>query len=188
MSSAERHAPLLTIQEYLASEATSSVRREYLNGMVYAMSGGSVRHSALGTNLLIALGTRLRGKRCRPYNSDMLVRVQRGPDERFYYPDAMVVCEPRPLDEYYQDRPIVIFEVLSESTVRTDLGEKRDAYLRIPSLRVYVVVDSQRTVVTAFRPHLEGFDAVEVSALTDLLLLPEIECEIPLAEIYEGTI
>lgn len=188
MSLAERHAPLLTVEEYLETEALSPVRREYLNGVIYAMAGGTVRHSALATNVLVALGSRLRGKRCRPYNSDMLVRLQHGADCRFYYPDAMVVCEPNPLDERFQDRPVVVFEVLSESTSRTDLGEKRDAYLRIPSLRAYVVVESEQVAVTVFRPGAEGFASSRWTALGDTLTLPEIECELPLEEIYEGAL
>ena len=188
MSLAERHAPLLTVEEYLATEDLSPCRREYLNGVVYAMAGGTARHSLMGTNITASLHARLRGKRCRPFNSDMLVRIQNGADRRFYYPDAMVVCESNALDDRFQDRPVVIFEVLSDSTSRTDLGEKRDAYLRIPSLRAYVVVDSQQLVVTVYRPSSEGFEIARWTSLDEAVALPEIECELPLAEIYEGAL
>lgn len=188
MSLAERHAPLVPVDEYLATEEFSSCKREYLNGVVYAMAGGTVRHSQLGTNITAALHVRLRGKRCRPFNSDMLLRIQHGTDRRFYYPDAMVVCESNAPDERFQDRPVVIFEVLSENTSRTDLGEKRDAYLRIPTLRAYVVVDSQQIVATTYRPTQDGVEISRATSLDEVVGLPEIDCEIPLAEIYEGAL
>lgn len=188
MSLAERHAPLLTVEEYLATEASSPCKREYLNGVVYAMAGGTARHSTLGVTITAMLYARLRGKRCRPFNSDMLVRIRHGADHRFYYPDAMVVCKPNPLDDRFQDRPVVIFEVLSDSTSRTDLGVKRDAYLRISSLKAYVIVDSQQIVATVYRPSRDGIEIARFTSLDESLSLPEIECELPLAEIYEGAL
>lgn len=107
--------------------------------MVYTMAGARNRHNQVAGNIFLEAGSQLRGRACQPFNSDTKVRIRHGSDVRFYYPDAMVVCEPNSLDDVFQDRPVVLFEVLSESTARTDREEKRCAYQTIPSLRAYVL-------------------------------------------------
>ena len=78
-------------------------------------------------------------------------------------------------------------EVLSESTCRTDMGEKKDAYLSIPSLRVLILAETDASRITVYRRRAEGgFDAEEYSGLGEVILLPEIGAELPLAEIYDG--
>ena len=186
MSIAQRHA-YLTPEDFLRGENGAPHKHEYLNGVVYAMAGGTNRHGRIGMNLAVALGMRLRGKRCQPFNSDTLVRVRRGDDLRFYYPDVSVVCESNALDEHFQDRPVVIFEVLSESTARLDRGEKREAYLTIPTLRVLALVDTDSMAVTLWRRTGESWTQEYATAPEQVLAFPEIECELPLAEIYEGS-
>src|SRR4028119_738202 len=92
MSTALRHAPLLPPEEYLAAEALADSRSEFLNGVIYAMAGGTLRHSALAVRIAALLDSSLRGKPCRVFNADVLVRVQRDDDLRFYYPDVSVYC------------------------------------------------------------------------------------------------
>jgi Uma2 family endonuclease len=104
---------------------------------------------------------------------------------RFYYPDGMVVCDPNPPNDSFQDRPVVLAEVVSEATRRTDEGEKRDAYLTIPELSAYLVIEtsSPRIIVhhrtdSGFVPRLyEGVDAI--------VPLEAIKLQLPLAELYE---
>ena len=93
-------------------------------------------------NWLVAISGQLRGKRCRALNSDAKVRVRLSTHTRFYYPDGMVVCQPNPPSDSFQDHPVVITEVLSDTTRRTDEGEKKDAYLTIPTLTAYMVVET----------------------------------------------
>jgi len=185
MSTAQGHA-YLTPEDFLRGEDGAPHKHEYLNGVVYAMAGGTNRHARIGGNIFGSLYARLRGKRCQPFNSDLLTRVRRDDDLRFYYPDVSVVCEPNALDEHFQDRPVVIFEVLSESTARLDRGEKREAYLTIPSLRVLALVDTEITAVTLWRRTGESWTQEDASAPDEVLAFPEIDCELPLAEIYEG--
>ena len=186
MSIAQRHA-YLTPEDFLRGENGAPHKHEYLNGVVYAMAGGTNRHARLAGNIFGALFTRLRGKRCQPFNSDALIRVERGPDLRFYYPDVSVVCESNAPDEHFQDRPVVVFEVLSESTARLDRGEKREAYLTIPSLLVLVLVETDTMAVTLWRRTGESWAQEYAAAPEQVLSFPEIECELPLAEIYEGS-
>ena len=100
-------------------------------------------------------------------------------------PDAMVVCHPNPESDHFQDLPVLIIEVLSESTRRVDLGEKRDAYLAIPSLQVLMFVDSDTAGVTLHRRKTDGGFAIEHYAGMDAVIeLPEIGAALAMAEIY----
>jgi Uma2 family endonuclease len=176
----------ITIEDYLAGEEISGVKHEYLGGTVHAMAGASNLHNAIAGNCFAALHGMLRGKSCQPFNSDTKVRVAFPDHTRFYYPDAMVVCEPNPAADHFQDRPVVIIEVLSDSTRRADLVEKRDAYLTIPSLKVLIFVEPETPSVTVHRAKPEGGFAVErYSGLAESVPLPEVDASLPLAEVYE---
>ena len=177
----------VSVDEYLEGELASEVKHEYVGGQVHAMAGGTTRHSAVATNVTTAFGGALRGKRCRPFNSDLKVRLELPGQTRFYYPDAMVVCELRPDNESWQDRPVVVVEVLSESTRRTDLTEKREAYLAIPTLKALIFVEPDFAHVTVHRRGPSGgFVVEEYAGLDAVIPLPEVEIELPLAEVYEG--
>src|SRR5713226_8382942 len=131
--SAARKLNLVSVEEYLAGELASSIKREYLGGHIYAMASERNAHNLIASNALGVLGSRLRGKRCRAFNSDTKVRIRLPHHVRFYYPEAMVVCRPNSPDDSFQDEPAVLVEVLSRKTRRIDEGEKKDAYLTIPS-------------------------------------------------------
>ena len=181
-------APRVSIPDYLAGEQAGDVKHEYLGGTVHAMGGRSNRHNAIATNAVVALGSGLQGKPCRPFNSDTKVRIEYPDHTRFYYPDAMVVCEPNPPDDHFQERPVVVVEVLSEGTRRTDLGEKRDAYLTMPSLKVLIQVEPEGGRVTVHRRQSEGGFVVEVlDGPEDLIPLPEISAELALRELFEDS-
>lgn len=179
----------ITVSEYLAGEQQSAIRHEYLGGVVHAMAGADNRHNAIATNALIAFGAALRGKPCRPFNSDTKVRIETVDQTRFYYPDAMVVCSENPMGDHYQERPVVIVEVLSESTRRIDLGEKRDAYLTIPSLKVLILLEPDGLYVRLHRRKPDGGFAEEFHTGADAVIaLPEIDASLALAELFDGVV
>jgi Uma2 family endonuclease len=150
------------------------------------MAGGRNVHNLIASSTLVALGLRLRGKQCRPYNSDTKIRIRLPTQVRFYYPDVSVICRPNSQSDSFQDEPAVLVEVLSRATRRLDEGEKKDAYLTLPSLGVYLLFEQERAAVTAFRRTERGF-VQEVYEGTDAVVpLPEIEIDLPLAEVYEG--
>ena len=113
----------------------------------------------------------------------MKIRFEEGARGRFYYPDAMVSCGPR-TGKHYQVQATAIFEVLSKSTERFDHGEKRMAYFDIPELQNYVLVSQDRMRVEVWRREGANWDADLLDEPGDILKLPAILCEIPLAEIY----
>jgi Uma2 family endonuclease len=183
--SAIKKPQLISVDDYLAGELTSQVKHEYLGGIVYAMAGASNQHNLIAGNVFAFLHARLRGKPCRPYNSDTKIRVRLPTQLRFYYPDASVICRSGPPEESFQDEPVVIVEVLSRATRRTDEGEKKDAYLAIPSLNVYLLVEQESPTVVLYRRTEQGFVREEYDGLEAKILLPEIRAELPLGEVYE---
>lgn len=185
MSTAEK-LNLVSVDDYLAGELVSTVKHEYLGGAVYARAGDRNAHNIIATNTLIALGSRLRGRRCRAFNSDTKIRVRLPTQVRFYYPDASVICRPNPQADSFQDEPELLAEVLSRRTRRIDEGEKKEAYLTIPSLGAYLLIEQEAPAVVVFRRTEHGFVREVHQGLDAVLPLPEIAVNLPLAEIYDA--
>ena len=147
----------MTYAEYLAAEATSTSRHEFLDGAVWAMAGGSPEHGALAAAIIGQLQNALRGKPCRVYTSDVRVRVHA--TGLSTYPDVSVVCgvlETAPDDPEAITNPVLLVEVLSDSTEAYDRGAKAARYRRVPSLREYVLVSQTETLVEVQRRNASG--------------------------------
>lgn len=185
LMTAAKQIELVSVDDYLAGELDSREKHEYSGGYVYAMAGATTLHNRVTGNFFATLHRQLRSQPCEPFSSDMKVRVPLPTHTRFYYPDGMVVCEPNPADDTYQDRPVVIAEVTSKSTRRIDEGEKRDAYLTIPTLTAYLVIEPNRPRVVVHRRTDSGFIAEAYEGLEAVIPLPAIEAELSLAELYE---
>ena len=179
--------PWISPEAYLAREEVARTKHEYVNGRIYAMAGGRNIHNQIVTNVLVALALRLKGKKCQPFNSDTKVRVPTSTGVDFYYPDVQVTCRPNPPDDVFQDHPTLIVEVLSKRTQRYDEGEKRYAYQSIPSLKVYLVMDSTHALVTSYTRTAKGFVRRQHWGKDAMIKLACIGTELPLTEIYEGT-
>lgn len=177
---------LISVEDYLAGELTSPIKHEYLGGVVYARAGARNSHNVIKDNTHVSLGIRLRGRSCRPHGSDTKVRISLPKQVRFYYPDVQVVCDANPLEDSFQDKPVAIFEVLSRRTRRLDEGEKKDAYLTIPSLDVYVLIEQDAPAMIVFRRTPSGFVRELYEGLGAVLPLSEIGAELPFADVYEG--
>lgn len=177
---------LVSVASYLAGEAAATTRHEYVGGVVHAMAGGSNAHNQIASNALIALGARLRGQGCRAFNSDTKIRLRLPFQVRFYYPDVSVVCRPNPKSDAFQDEPAVVVEVASPDTRRIDSGEKLEAYITLPSLSVYLLVEQEAPRVVAYRRSDGGFVREVYAGLSAVVPLPEIGCDLPLAEVYDG--
>lgn len=175
----------VTIKDYLAGELVSPVKHEYLGGVVYAMAGARNVHNLIAGNVFAFLHARLRGKPCRPYNSDTKIRIQLPTQVRFYYPDSSVICKPNSPTDSFQDQPAIVVEVLSRKTRRIDTGEKKDTYLTIPSLCMYMLVEQELAAVTLYRRTAQGF-VQEAYGEGETIPLGEIGIDLPLSDIYDG--
>jgi len=180
-----RKYDLVSPADYLASELESDIKHEYLGGVVYAIAGSRNAHNLISTNFLALMHAGLHGSPCEVYGSDTKIRIQLPTHVRFYYPGGSVVCEPNPQDETFQDHPVVVAEVLSPGTRRIDEGEKREAYLTIPSLRVYLLIEQEAPAATVFRRTEQGFVREIYEGLEAMVPLPEVDCQLPLSGLYE---
>lgn len=183
---AAKRLEFVTVDDYLARELRSPTKHEYLAGAVYAMAGARVLHNRLASRIVGMLYERLRGKPCEGFDSDARVRISNHSDVRFYYPDAMIVCNSDSDESTFQTRPVVLFEVLSSATRRIDEKEKKDAYLSIPSLRCYIMVEQATAALVVYRRTETGFEPELYSGLDSVIPLPEVGIELPLEELYRG--
>jgi len=180
------HPALVSVEDYLAGEETSDVKHEYLGGTVHAMAGATNQHNVIASNGLAYLLVQLRGKPCQALNSDVKIRIEFPDHTRLYYPDVMVVCKPNSSTDHFQDQPVVVIEVLSGSTRRADLGEKRDAYLTLPSLKVLMFVEPEKPSVSLHRRKSGGGFAIEHHVGLDAVIpLQEIDASLALVDLYD---
>ena len=178
----------MTPEEYFKFEETSEIKHEYFDGEVFAMTGASLNHNQINANIMRELGIQLKHSPCRPLSSDMRVKVEE--IEKYTYPDIAVVCaeinleETNGLDTLLN--PIVLMEILSESTEAYDRGKKFTHYRLIPSLREYVLVSQSYCNVERFVRCERGIWQI-LPPITDMeqsVSIESINCELLLSDIY----
>jgi Uma2 family endonuclease len=175
----------VSVEEYLEGERNSQVRHEYVEGHVYAMAGASDDHNRIAGNIFSFLHSALRGKPCEPFINDMKAKIQLA--SAFYYPDVLVACDPTDKEKYYRERPVVIVEVLSPETRRTDEREKAVAYRLVSSVEVYLLVEQDRSRITALHRADNDWRREVIEGRTVALKLECLGVEIPMERIYERT-
>jgi Uma2 family endonuclease len=171
----------MTLAEFLEWEERQELRYEFDGFQPIAMTGGTVAHATVQRNLTVSLTSRLRGTLCRFYGSDLKIEVV----GRVRYPDGFIVRTPLSPRAKRVTDPVDIFEVLSDSTERTDLVAKNREYAETPSVRCYVTLTQDEIGGTMF----ERIDDAWVGHLLApgaIIRMPEIGIEVPLAELYEG--
>ena len=143
----------VSVEDYLAAELESDIKHEYVYGRLYAMAGASDAHNRIVMNLSGQLYAAAARANCDNYASDMRVKAN---EYSYYYPDFMTLCADDEGD-YTKERPCLVVEVLSCSTRATDKREKREAYLAMPSLQSYLLIDSEKRSVTSYERSEEGW-------------------------------
>lgn len=178
--------PRYTLAEYLDIEERSpEVKHEYVAGEVFAMAGGSVEHAALSTTLAGLLLARLRGGPCRPYGSDLRLRIEAV--DVATYADVSVVCDPieRAVDSpTHVTNPRVVVEVLSPRTETYDREQKRLYYQQLPSLQEYVLVAQDRRRIEVWLRQGDRWESV-VRRAGERIDLPSIDVALEVDELYE---
>jgi Uma2 family endonuclease len=147
--------PQMTPQEYLVWEEQQAIRYEYINGEVFAMTGGTIPHNQVAVNLAAILKSHLRGQGCKVLTSDAKVGVsENGP---FHYPDVSVSCDGRDRTaRQFILYPCLIAEVLSPGTEAFDRGKKFMQYRRIETLREYLLIDPDKMSLECYRLNERG--------------------------------
>ncbi len=177
----------LSPDEYLQWEEDQQEKHEYCNGRIYAMSGATSEHIRVTFNLTVALGTQLRGRPCEGFNADMRVKVSE--TGLYTYPDMVVVCGKPDFDQRFKTatllNPTVIFEALSASTEAHDRGDKFAHYMKLDSLRGYVLISTKTPRIEHYERQEDGRWVLNVqTSMGSALSLPEIDCELRMDEVY----
>jgi len=173
-------------EEYLAFERKSETRSEYFDGEIFAIAGASREHNQISANIVRVLGNQLLEKSCSVFSSDMKVKIIE--IDKYTYPDIVVVCE----NEEYEDEnddillnPLVIMEILSDSTEAYDRGDKFYHYQFIDSFTEYILVSQYFPKVEKFIRRKNGtWIYSRCQSMEDIVEIDLIKCEIPVSEIY----
>lgn len=177
----------LSPEEYLELERKAEYKSEYINGYVYAMAGAKLNHVRITGNVTTELNIQLRGRGCTVLPSDMKVRL---PDSsKFFYPDVTVFCgEP----QFHDDRqdiilnPILLVEILSDSTEARDRGIKFLSYQRIESLQEYVLVSQNRVLIERYLRQQDGTWTYQaVIGIESSLYLSSVDCTLDFRNVYD---
>lgn len=183
---ASNPASNLTEEQYLEIERAAEFRSEFLESEMFAMSGGSMNHAGLQTNIVVGLTLALRGQPCRTFGSDFRIKIS---SRMYTYPDVSVVCGKPLLADEHQDNllnPVAIFEVLSPSTEKYDRGLKFQHYRTIDSLRDYILVDQSQIRIEQYTRRPDGtWSLRDYQTLEEELKIEAIGVSIPLRQIYD---
>jgi Uma2 family endonuclease len=173
----------MSAEDYLDAELCSDLKHEYDNGYIVGMIGASRAHNLIALTVASEIKQHLEGKPCRCYMSDMKVRIQTRGNDFFYYPDVMVSCDEHPPSEYYEDKPVMIVEVLSPTTETRDKLEKLAAYSSIATLTEYLTIAQDRVEIGRYTMHAGQTHLIQYSD-GDTVELSSIGLSIPVKAIY----
>ena len=177
---------------YLAWEAAQSERHEYFQGEVFAMAGGTENHNTVALNAAVALRSHLKGTPCKVFISD--IRVQVAAVDAYFYPDVVVRCESKTAPDgkaIATDAPVLVIEILSDSTATWDRGGKFAAYRQLPSLQEYVLIDPQAQTVELYRRNAaQRFELYAWDARTNPgpCEFASVGLLLPLADVFEDVV
>jgi Uma2 family endonuclease len=176
----------ITAQEYLLQERNADTKSEYLNGEVFAMAGASREHNQISSNIVRLLGNQLLTSNCSVYANDMKVRI--ASINKYTYPDILVSCDPEEFIDEKQDvllNPLVIIEILSDSTEAYDRGKQFFHYQLINSLIEYILISQNDYGVEIFQRQNDNTWLYSVfHHPEDVVVVNSIGCSLVLKEIY----
>ena len=174
-------------EEYLEAERAALEKHEYYQGEIFAMSGASLKHNKIFSNLFRDIAFKIKGKGCRPYGSNLRIHIPK--NTLFTYPDISIICgEPDLTDDKFDTatNPLVLIELLSKSTRNYDKGEKFTLYRDIDSLQEYILVDTEKVYV---EKHIRNADnnwqLAEYKTLDSSFIITTFSLSFLLKDIYE---
>lgn len=177
--------PRLSAAHFLEIDFGTDKKAELDNGVIHMMAGGTAAHARVALNIASVLRGLLRGSGCRPYSSDMAVRTT---PWSIRYPDVSVFCGSHETEsddgKLAFDDPVVLFEILSDCTARTDLRVKLEEYRALPSVQTIVFVDAVReTVRIVQRLDAASWQDTDMTKAVDVAL-PSLDVVVPNAELF----
>jgi len=179
-----------TFEEYVAYEEQTGIKYEYIDGEIFAMTGGTKHHAIIPANCSRVIGNQLIENHFNAFvaNSQLRVKVA---EKKYVYPDFLVVCG----DDDFEDdneitltNPTVVCEVVSESSEKYDTGLKSEWYRNLDSLKHYLVIHQTRVYVQLFTRHdtQDAWIFRDFKTLDDVIPLTYIGVELPMSEVYRG--
>jgi Uma2 family endonuclease len=178
----------ISAEDYLTQERIAMEKHEYYQGEIFAMSGASLKHNIIFSNLFTDIGSKLKGKGCRPYGSDLRIHIPK--NTLYTYPDISIFCEnPDLTDDKFDTatNPSVLIELLSKFTRNYDKGEKFTLYRDIDSLKEYILVDTEKIFV---EKHIRNADnswqLTDYRSLDNSFTIETVSCSFELKDIYQG--
>lgn len=178
-----------TIEEYLQMERASNVKHEYYQGEIFAMAGAGRRHNIIFSNTFGELCIQLKGNPCRPFGSDMRMHIPE--NTLFTYPDISIYCGDATTIDQEEDtviQPTIIIEILSKSTRDYDRGTKFKLYRDIPTLKEYMLIDTEKIGIEVFRINAHNnWVLQEYKTLQLTVQLPTVGVSFLIQDIYKGT-
>ncbi len=174
----QKNKDRVVIDDYLQGELASDIKHELIDGYVYAMAGASANHERIAGNIYRKFGNHLDGGSCEPFGSDMKVKV----GSNFFYPDVIVDCHFDESEPYFTESPVIIVEVLSKATRKTDETVKLLSYINIPSLQEYVLVEQDFVDIQVLRRREAWLPRHYF--LGDEMTFESINLTLPVEEIY----
>jgi len=173
-------------EEYLTVERKSEIRHEYLDGEVFAMAGASREHNQISANIVRVLGNQLLERPCSVFSSDMKVKIRE--IEKYTYPDIVVVCGEEAFEDENNDvllNPVVIMEILSDSTEAYDRGDKFAHYQLLGSLAEYLLISQYSCRVERFARRDDAtWIYSKYQNLEDVVVIEAAGCQLPVSGIY----
>lgn len=173
-----KNKDLVSIEDYLQGELISDIKHELIDGCVYAMAGASANHERISGNIYAEFRNHLKGSPCEPFGSDMKVKA----GSNFFYPDVIVDCHFDESQPYYTESPVIIVEVLSKATRKTDETVKLLSYINIPSLQEYVLIEQDYVDIQVIRRSESWLPRHYF--LGDEITFESIDLTLPVEEIY----
>ena len=176
----------ITAEDYLASERLATEKHEYFEGEIFAMSGASIPHNVIFKNTYVDLGSKLKGKKCQPYGSDLRIHIPK--NSLYTYPDISIICgDFDTTDDKFDTitNPSVLFEILSFSTQKYDRIEKFELYRQIDSLKEYIMIHSDCVHVVKYVRNADNtWILTDYENIIDVLTIETTDTLLKLSDIY----
>jgi Uma2 family endonuclease len=177
-----------SLEEYFDFEEKAGIPHEYIDGEIAPAFDGMPAHSLIITNAAGEFRSRLAGGKCRAYSSGPRLMLRR--NRNYGYPDVTVVCGELEFSDEKKmtvTNPKLVLEILSPSNRSYDLGEKLRLYWKLPSLTDVILVDQESISIEYWFRAIDGeWKNRILENANDILRIESLECEIPVAAIYDG--